>query len=209
MPKKQRFDRQPPSRNIAPKILIVCEGSKTEPKYFKSIRQHRRLQTLQVKIIDAAGKTDPRSIVQRAIEERQQIKAENGWEKLDQAWAVFDGDEHIETDPKNWEQAIQTAAKQKINLAITNPCFEFWYLLHYQDALSQMTAATALKKLKQHVPQYDKSSPMYPDPLADRTHQAINRAQKIAAQIQRDRLHEYSNLCCSRLPELIETLLRL
>jgi hypothetical protein len=50
---------------------------------------------------------------------------------------------------------------------------------------------------------------MYPEPLADLTHQAVTRAEKIASQIQRNALPEYSNPCCSRLPELIETLLRL
>lgn len=36
------LQRRPASRNIEKIILIACEGSKTEPLYFKSIRQDLR-----------------------------------------------------------------------------------------------------------------------------------------------------------------------
>jgi hypothetical protein len=118
---RKQFDRRQPSRNIAQTILIVCEGQKTEPLYFKGIRDHRRLRTLKVKIFDA-GKTDPASIINRAIEERQKIKEVGSWEPGDAAWAVLDGDEHKERDINNWRKALTIAETQKINLAITNPC---------------------------------------------------------------------------------------
>jgi hypothetical protein len=66
---------------------------------------------------------------------RQDAKSEKRWEHEDSAWAVFDGDEHITNTPANWHQAIQKAKSQKINLAITNPSIEFWYLIHFQVAL--------------------------------------------------------------------------
>jgi hypothetical protein len=206
---RKQFDRRSASRNIAQKILIVCEGQKTEPLYFKGIRQQRRLRTLQVKIVDTAGKTDPMSIIDRAISERQSIKSENGWESGDTAWAVLDGDEHIERDKNNWLKALTLAEKQKINLAITNPCFEFWYLIHFQDAYAPMNALTALKKLQKHLPNYTKAQTLYPDPLENLTNAALQRAEKIAQQIDRNRLNIHSNPCCSRLPELIQMLLTL
>jgi hypothetical protein len=144
---KHQYDRRAANRSIANKLLIVCEGQKTEPQYFKGIRQHKRLRTLQVTIVDASGRTNPIGIINRAIAERQTIQTDKGWETNDSVWAVFDGDEHRHQDPQNWQTAIAKAKTQKINLAITNPSFEFWYLIHFQDAFSQMNADTALKQL--------------------------------------------------------------
>jgi RloB-like protein len=206
---KHQYDRRAASRSIANKLLIVCEGQKTEPQYFKGIRQHKRLRTLQVTIVDASGKTNPLGIINRAIAERQTIKADKGWETNDTVWAVFDGDEHRHQDPQNWQTAIDKAKSQKINLAITNPCFEFWYLIHYQDAFSQINADAAAKKLQKHIPNYTKAQTLFPDPLIDRTPAAIQRAEKIAKQIEHTGLETYSNPCCSRLPELVKLLLEL
>jgi RloB-like protein len=206
---KHQYDRRPASRPIANKLLIVCEGQKTEPQYFKGIRQHKRLRTLQVTIVDASGRTNPIGIINRAIAERQIIKADKGWEPDDTLWAVFDGDEHRHQDPQNWQTAIAKAKTQKINLAITNPCFEFWYLIHYQDAFGQMNADAAAKKLQKHIPNYTKAQTLFPDPLIARTSDAIQRAEKIAKQIEHTGLDPYSNPCCSRLPELVKILLEL
>jgi hypothetical protein len=206
---KNQYDRRAASRPIANKLLIVCEGQKTEPAYFKGIRQHKRLRTLQVTIVDASGRTNPMGIINRAIAERQTIKSDNGWEPDDSVWAVFDGDEHRHQDPQNWQTAIDTAKVQKINLAITNPSFEFWYLIHYQDAFGQMNADTAAKQLQKHIPNYTKSQTLFPDPLLNRTPDAIQRATKIAQQIEQHSLDRYSNPCCSRLPELVKRLLEL
>jgi hypothetical protein len=206
---KYQYDRRAASRPIANKILIVCEGQKTEPQYFKGIRNHKRLRTLQVTIVDAAGRTNPMGIINRAIAERQIIKADNGWEADDAVWAVFDGDEHRLQDPQNWQAAIAKAQSQKINLAITNPSFEFWYLIHFQDAFAPMSAKEALRQLQRagNLPNYTKAQTLFPDPLLTRTSDAIQRAAKIAQQIDRDNLDHYSNPCCSRLPELVQRLL--
>ncbi|GJD15187.1 hypothetical protein RIVM261_001430 [Rivularia sp. IAM M-261] len=54
-----------------------------------------RLRTLQI-IVLRQNKTDPRGIIERLIEERKQMKQNQEWSHKDSAWAVFDGDEHIE-----------------------------------------------------------------------------------------------------------------
>ncbi|MBG1271506.1 RloB family protein [Nostoc sp. WHI] len=205
----RQLNRRSPSRNIAQKILIACEGSKTEPIYFNSIRNELRSPTLDIIILPHQNKTDPTSIIERLIEERQQRKDNQQWTKEDKAWAVFDGDEHIEKSLANWQSTINRAKSQKINLAITNPCFELWYLIHFQDYFAQITRDRLLNLLKKHIPDYDKSMCLYPKPLKSLTEQAIERADKIAKQIERNELDEYSNPCCSELPKLISSLLSL
>lgn len=204
MPKGLKRAR--PSKKLGKKILIACEGSKTEPIYFKAIRQELRLSTLDV-IVLHNNKSDPRSIIELAIETRKEIKKDKGWSKGDTAWAVFDGDEHIEKSPTSWRSALDRARSQDIHLAITNPCFELWYLIHYQDHLAQINRDKILDLLNKHLPSYDKGLCFYPEPLAPLTAHAIQRAERIAAQIKRDGLHEHSNPCCSKLPELVKNLL--
>ncbi|MBE8997629.1 RloB domain-containing protein [Nostoc sp. LEGE 12447] len=207
MPRK--LNRHAPSRNIAQKILIACEGSKTEPIYFNSIRNELRSSTLDIIVLPHQNKTDPRSIIERLIEERQQRKDNQQWSKEDEAWAVFDGDEHIEKSLENWQSAINRATSQKINLAITNPCFELWYLIHFQDHFAQINRDRLVNLLGKHIPNYDKSMCLYPKPLKSLTEQAIQRAEKMAKQIERNELSEHSNPCCRGLPKLISSLLSL
>lgn len=205
----RQLNRRPPTRKVAQKILIACEGSKTEPIYFESIRNVLRLPTLKIIVLRHQSKTDPRSIIERLIEERQQMKDNQEWSKDDNAWAVFDGDEHIEKSLDKWNSAISRANKQNINLAITNPCFELWYLIHFQDNLSQTTRDKIIKLLGKHIKNYDKSMCLYPEPLKPLTETAIQRANKIAKQIEANELDEYSNPCCSGLSKLISSLLNL
>ena len=206
---QRKLNRRPPSRDIVRKIVIACEGSKTEPDYFESIRKELRLRTLQIIVLRHQGRTDPRSIIERVIGERQEMRRNQTWTEGDSAWAVFDGDEHIEQSPENWRNAIALAKKQKIQLAITNPCFELWYLIHFRDHFAQISRDRVINLLGKHIPKYDKSVCVYPEPLKPLTEQAIQRAERIAEQIQQDELDEHSNPCCSGLPNLVQSLLRL
>lgn len=204
-----KFKRNPPSRQPARKILIACEGSKTEPDYFKSIRQDLRSSTLEIIILPSQCKTDPWSIIEQAIEKRKEMRTDSRWLQGDTAWAVFDGDEHIEKSIANWRSAIDRAKSQKIQLAITNPYFELWYLIHFQNQFAQINRNRAIALLKDYIPNYDKSKCFYPKPLKPLTDNAIKRAERMAEQIQRDGLDEYSNPCCNGLPNLIRSLLSL
>ena len=149
MPRK--LTRRPPSRNPVRKIVIACEGSKTEPGYFEGIRKELRLRTLQIIILRHQGKTDPHSIIEQVIEKRQEMKQAQAWTKGDSAWAVFDGDEHMEQSYANWKSAIDRANSQDIQLAITNPCFELWYLIHFQDHYAQVSRDKVISNLRKHI----------------------------------------------------------
>lgn len=51
----------------------------------------------------------------------------------DQYWCVFDIDEHPYVD-----QALQFAASSQISVAVTNPCIELWFLLHFEDQTADL-----------------------------------------------------------------------
>jgi len=71
--------------------------------------------------------------------------------KYDSVWAVFDVDDH-----PNIPTAIQMARDNSINLAVSNPSFELWLLLHYQDQPGMKGRAAVRQLLSNHVNNYDK-----------------------------------------------------
>jgi hypothetical protein len=206
---KPNFKRNAPTKTVGKKILIACEGKQTEPKYFSAIRQDLRLTTVQVLILPHDG-TDPLSVVNAVLEARKDKKREKTWfDDQDSAWAVFDGDEHIANNRPNWCQAIQIAKSQKINLAITNPSIEFWYLIHFQDHSAIIARDKAKDRLKQHIPNYDKARCYYPEKLKGLTQDAIARANKLDELAKQNKLPEYANPCCSGISQLVEMMLKM
>ena len=110
------MDRKVETRDKIPRMLIVCEGSKTEPNYFRSFRVSKVLD------LDVKGLGENTlSLVERAIE----LKAGKAY---DQVWCVFDKDSFPND---NFDNAINRAESQGIKVAYSNEAFEIWYLLHF------------------------------------------------------------------------------
>ena len=162
---------------------------------------------MQVFIVPHEG-TDPRSVVQAAVTRRNQLKREKRWTEGDSAWAVFDGEEHYLHDPANWNDALQIAGSNGVQLAISNPCFELWYLLHFQDQFAYLTRQQARQMLKRYMPDYEKSSKLYPEPLQERTREAIRRAKEIEVRAKDNALSPHENPWCG-VTYLVESLLAL
>lgn len=119
--KYQRYKRRAGNRG-APKqrILIVTEGTKTEPYYFQSFR----VSSAFVEIDGAGRNTD--SLVEWAIELKKQAAKDK--EPYDQIWCVFDKDS---CPLQNFNRALKLADNQGLKIAYTNEAFELWYLLHF------------------------------------------------------------------------------
>ncbi len=76
-------------KKSSPRILIVCEGEKTERSYFNAIRRERRLSGARVQILPSDYGTDPLSVVNYALDK---FLAEG--RAFDEVYAVFDRDDH-------------------------------------------------------------------------------------------------------------------
>jgi len=110
------------------KILIICEGEKTEPYYFNSLKDHYGLNSANVEICGECGAA-PSSIYRYA---RQRYREEkDAGDPFDRVFCVFDKDAHDSYE--NTVQNIMRATPQRTFLAITSvPCFEYWLLLHFK-----------------------------------------------------------------------------
>jgi hypothetical protein len=103
-------------------FLIVCEGTKTEPNYFKALQKVLPLGTVELRV-DGIG-LNTIGLVNYAIAER-----DNACRKFDRVWVVFDKDDFPDN---NFNGAIAKAITNGIKCAWTNEAFELWFLLHFQ-----------------------------------------------------------------------------
>ena len=110
--------------------LIVCEGEKTEPNYFESLKESLPRGVLELTNIDIDGTgKNTLSIIEEAKKLKKKYE-EKYLGKIDNVWAVFDKDSF---PSNNFNNAINKGAnsRPKINCAWTNEAFELWYLLHF------------------------------------------------------------------------------
>lgn len=173
--------------HTARRALIAVEGKATEAPYFEAIRRHLHLPTSVVTILDNKG-SSPISLVGGVLKARDRLAEDGLFDARagDTAWAVFDGDEHRRSDPKGWEAALRLAETEKVRLAISNPSFELWFLLHFEDQFAPLEAKAALARLKRHLPHYRKGAPLFPDPLLPLSQAAIDRARRLEARARRE-----------------------
>ena len=71
--------RRKAKRSSYDTVLIVCEGEKTEPKYFRALIDDLQLNTANIIIADNTAGSSPRSVVEFALREYNKDK-----EKADQ-----------------------------------------------------------------------------------------------------------------------------
>jgi len=133
--KNQKLERRLGNRKNRERILIVCEGEKTEPLYFKEFAKLLPKSTAQVAeaekpVIDITGRgMNTLRLVQETITIKNQREDESGI-PYTQVWAVFDKDDF----PKElYNEAINSALDEGIQCAYSNEAFELWYLLHFND----------------------------------------------------------------------------
>lgn len=159
-------------------ILVVCEGSVTEPTYFKALRDQWKLHSAQVVVCGEECGNDPLSVVEYALDRKQGRKKEKkrGQLPYDQVWCVIDSDVH----PK-LNAARELARSKGIKLALSIPCFEFWFLLHFVYTTRQFENCEAVKReLRSQLPggNYDKSNPPLQE-LIERTDEACTNATRV------------------------------
>ncbi len=119
--------RNKAKRNSYAKILIVCEGSKTEPNYFNELKDHLVLCSTNIIITGDCG-SNPMSVFSHGLDEYK-IKNNFG-DPFDKVFFVFDKDTH--PDYQETINTIKSAKPKNTFIPITSvPCFEYWILLHF------------------------------------------------------------------------------
>jgi RloB-like protein len=145
---RKRFTRPLGTRRYKRLFLIATEGNKTEPQYFAMLNEEVVL--VQVQVIKGQHDSSPKHVLNRMEEHLRRRRLLVG----DEAWLVIDNDQ--------WAQeqigALHAWTQQHANraLAVSNPMFEFWLLMHFEDGAGASTPQDCKQRLKRYLPDYDK-----------------------------------------------------
>jgi hypothetical protein len=172
--------RRPPYREPRKRVLIFCEGTVTEPQYFDDFRRHEHNPLVDV-VIDEGG-VSPKTLVERAAQKKKTAEKEaerfrDEHLKYDEVWCVYDVDAH----PK-LADAFQQARDNEIKLAVSNPCFELWLLLHFSDQTAHIERDKVRFMLRKHLPGYKKRVDF--EKLKSRYTDAVKRANLLKKRCQ-------------------------
>ncbi len=133
MAKRSRspLKRRVGNRYEGDKVLIVCEGTDTEPNYFTALKEYLKLNPLSISIHPAKGYFSPQTVVDYAILEIE--KACDTGDPYTKVYCIIDRDKH-----PTYNEAFAKVAQYKsprkcftqLCLIPSVPCFEYWILMH-------------------------------------------------------------------------------
>ena len=171
-------------------LVIATEGEKSEPVYFETLKDSEQFSNPKVhlKIIPSEdGMSSPKYVLSKLNEFKREFRIRED----DELWMVVD------RDFKSWSQAelshcLKECKQKKYEIALSNPNFELWVLLH---SICVHAESTTFKKelllnkkennrtfcerqiLKKRG-HYNKSNPKFDD-LIPKTILAIERAERL------------------------------
>lgn len=170
-------------RKSGDRVLIVCEGAKTEPNYLKEILESLGLLNSGIEVCGKECGSAPLSIVKYA---QKRLDEDNNFDRV---FCVFDKDSHA-----TYQAAIDRVnrkPRKKWATIKSVPCFEFWVLLHFKTTTKPFTGTgerspcdNLLIELKKEFGEYQKGCKGLYKLIGDKTDTAIANAKKalIAAQ---------------------------
>jgi hypothetical protein len=199
---RRRVAVRPPKRTVA----IFCEGHRTEPEYFLALKRDprvRELAAVELRVEASNHKSSPMSLVRRAVAARERNTREEG--EIDSFWCIFDVE--WPTNHPDLHRALTTASANNVEVAVSNPCFELWLLLHFTDQNAWVDTDRACKLRKRA----DQSSgkeivdgPIY----MRRRNEAISRAAALESRHQANGTAFPHNNPSSGVHRLVATLLQ-
>lgn len=115
-------------------IIISCEGRNTEPEYFNNLKiilKDHISAVIDVRVVPKDdNKSSPEDVVCKLDEyllEKYDYKYE-----YDQLWVVWDR-EKVDSRKKEILKMLPKCKEKNYNIALSNPLFEFWLLMHLVD----------------------------------------------------------------------------
>lgn len=180
--------RKQAKRSAYDRVLIVCEGKKTEPDYFTALINDLQLNTANIRIAENTAGSSPRNVVDLALKEYRKEKKATG-DSYDRVYCIFDKDNH-----PTYKAALDIIRREKkrgkkgcpVYATTSVPCFEFWLLLHFIKTTKNFDSGhgsickNVITDLKKYIPAYEKGEMRTIYQLVkDQTSQAITRAKQI------------------------------
>jgi hypothetical protein len=169
MPRRNRDStRRQAHRTPRTTVLIFCGAGCTEKDYFAGLRTFIGSRSIDIVVTERSGSPD--QVVGYAA-------AYGSGRDFEERWCIVDVD-HFEREGGKVSKAVAKGRAAGINVAVSNPCFEYWLLIHHADkAFPAHVCQDIDQALRKEVPDYDKTCLRF-EQFADGVPDAIKRAKK-------------------------------
>lgn len=115
-------------------VVIASVGKDTERIYFKALAKEYANPRVHVHVLERSEDEKNNSSPEHVLKQLNDYKTQYALEADDELWLVVDKDSW--TDGMLSRVAAVCAKDAAMNMALSNPCFELWLLLHLEDATS-------------------------------------------------------------------------
>lgn len=132
-----RSRRREATKELFYSFLIVCEGTKTEPEYFRHFTSRRS------RVITIGADRSTKKLV-------EETKKRRDLDTYDYVWVAFDKDENAD-----FNEAIEIAEKSGFHCAWSNEAFELWFCLHFIDLTAAVSRKQYIEILEREVRKFD------------------------------------------------------
>ena len=188
-----------------PEVLIITEGEKTEPAYLKDVKDYLKSTgasgkkiTRLLQITDNGKKTSPRKILETAIKERKS--------GVPYVFIVIDDDDRKESRDvlaeSLYPQTVPEVSNDKINCIYSNPCFEYWALLHFSTSEKECASGELTEILSKYMPLYSKRNKVF---IYNAMQKTEDKAAKLATKIRQN--HQLTGKAWDRPSTNVDVLL--
>jgi RloB-like protein len=185
-----------------PAILVVCEGRETERNYIFGLCDRHRINRANVIVETGGNETSALQLVRKA-------RGRFGRDRdFDAVFVVCDRDNQ-DLGPAHAEASVplRSASGKRfpIQLIVTDPCFEFWLILHFEYVARSLTAQEAIQLLRCHVTDYEK----FDRRIYEKVHIGLERAVLNAARLKEELRRISASAPDSDMASLVTALLRI
>jgi hypothetical protein len=175
---RRTLPRSPLASRI--QLNIHAEGQKSESQYLT--HWNRLYRENAIISIATHEHTTPFELVgSAAAQRRQDLRNTKTGSEFDEYWCIFDVDEH----PK-LSEALDMAQANHIKIALSSPCLELWFLLHFENQTAYIERHPAQRRLEQILKCKKDLTQEALDHLVDNFAIAKRRAQALAFKHEAD-----------------------
>ncbi len=170
------------------------EGQKTEPQYFAYFNNQNSV--IRINCLRGGNDSSPNHVLKRM---KDFLRIE-GIKRTDEAWLIVDKDQWTDNQLYQLHEWAQKA--ENYNFALSNPKFELWLLLHFEDGDGVTSSQSCTQRLKRHLPDYDKGFD-----IRKITNVKINDAIKRAKQKDNPPCKDWPRAIGTTVYKLVENIL--
>jgi hypothetical protein len=167
------------------RVFVVATDDTDAPKQYFEQLSLPRVKVVVLPTLRGSGLSSPVHVVDRLKGAFEEVQKKNQVQEGDEFWVFIDTDHHfLGNHLEGTLTALRTARQVGFEIAVSNPCFELWLLLHHVDvpagqSFSDCDEVGAL--LREMLGQYNKTNLKEGQFPMARVLDAIRRARSLEA----------------------------